>query len=89
MRPALKHVVLFKKDHDHVQTNVTLLQQEFRAAAKLQGIRVREKGIYRNLPGQPEAIEHFFMGIPMSEYINILIEREASKTTQRQQGGAA
>lgn len=82
MKPARKHIVVFEKDHERVQTTVSLLVSEFCDRAKAEGIPISKGKKSRNIPGQPEAIEYFFMGIPMSEYVGILIQRTRARAVK-------
>lgn len=85
-RPALKHIKVFKEEHERIKKNVSLLQTEYFKRAHALGISIRQKGKYRNVPGQAEAMEYFFAGISMSEYIEMLINRASNIIIQRQQG---
>lgn len=84
--PPLKQIKVYPKDHEHIQKTLNLIQSEFYDRAKAAGLPIVKRRQYRNTPGFAEAIEYFFMGIPMSEYVSILIERAASKIIQRKGG---
>lgn len=76
-KPALRHIRVFKPEHEQIMKNVSLLEMEYFKRAQALGIPIRRKGKYRNVPGQAEAMEYFFAGISMSEYIDTLIDRAA------------
>ncbi len=81
--PGLEHIKVFPEQHEKIMINVGILRGEFIKKAESLGIPIRYKGKYRNIPGQPEAMEYFFAGIPMAEYINRLIDREVNRITKR------
>ncbi|MDD5615240.1 MAG: hypothetical protein PHH85_03480 [Candidatus Methanoperedens sp.] len=84
-KPALRHIKVFSTEHEQIMKNVSLLEVEYFKRAQALNIPIRKKGKYRNVPGQAEAMEYFFAGISMSEYIETLIGR-ANTIIQRQQG---
>ncbi len=71
----MRHVKVFESDHKHVMQTVTLLKQLFVERAEYHGLSIRVKGKLRNIPGQPEAMQYFFAGVTMSEYVECLIQR--------------
>lgn len=85
-KPALRHIRVFTPEHEQIMKNVSLLEVEYFKRAQALGIPIRKKGKFRNTPGQAEAMEFFFAGISMSDYIETLIDRAAGGIIQRQQG---
>lgn len=79
----LKHIKVFPAEHEKITKNVELLRTKFIKKTLAEKIIISNKGKGRDMvPSQPEAMEYFFSGYSMDEYVEVLVQRAKAAQAQ-------